>query len=176
MLLVHNRCRSLTPPTLDPDQEGQTMSVCPNMGASRPGGNCCVQSMTAGLKRPQQRSWKKDTRFRTTPKLQRQADHIRDRAFTGRATRLCSAVFTQRQIQLTSWRSIKIHVNVDSLVWILPQRDGLSQFPLVVHQIHPLSCGQSQEGNLLRHKGNTSVTKTTASRDTAARRFGSNVS
>lgn len=66
------------------------MSVCPNMGASRPGGNCCVQSMMAGLKRPQQRSWKKDTRFRTTPKLQRQ-DHIPDRAFTGRATCLSSA-------------------------------------------------------------------------------------
>lgn len=60
--------------TLDPERGGQTMSVCPNMGWSRPGGNCCVQSMTAGLKRPQQRSWKKETRFRTTPKLQRQTD------------------------------------------------------------------------------------------------------
>lgn len=80
------------------------MSVCPNMGASWPGGNCCVQSMTAGLKRPQQRSWKKDTRFRTTPKLQRRADHIQDGAFTGLATR-----FTLSSCSLLTARiSIKI--------------------------------------------------------------------
>lgn len=50
---------------------GQTMSVWPNIGWSRLGGNCCVQSMMVGLKRPQQRSWKNDTRFFTTPRLQR---------------------------------------------------------------------------------------------------------
>lgn len=62
MLLVQDWRKSLT--------LCQTMSVWPNMCCSRPGGNCCVQSMTAGLKRPQQRSWKKETRFRTTPRLQ----------------------------------------------------------------------------------------------------------
>lgn len=35
------------------------------------------------------------------------------------------------------------------IVWILPQGDGLSEFPLVVRQVHPLSCGQTQEGNLV---------------------------
>lgn len=56
------------------------MSVCPNMGWSRLGGNCCVQSIMAGLKRPQQRSWKKETRFRTTPKLQWHTEKNHDRS------------------------------------------------------------------------------------------------
>lgn len=59
---------------------------------------------------------------------------------------------------------IKLHIgcqipnndiaDINSLVWILSQGDRLSEFPLVVRQVRPLSCGQSQEGNLLRHKGN----------------------
>lgn len=37
----------------------------------------------------------------------------------------------------------------------------MSEFPLMECQGRPLGCGQSQEGNLLRHKGNTSVTTST---------------
>lgn len=57
------------------------MLLCPNIGWSQPGGNCCVQSIMAGLKMPQQRSWKKETRFRTTPKLQRQTEKNHNRNF-----------------------------------------------------------------------------------------------
>lgn len=51
-------------------RRGQTMFICSNRYWSRWGWNCAVQSTTAGLKRPQQRRWKNEARFCTTPMLQ----------------------------------------------------------------------------------------------------------
>jgi len=95
-------------------ESGQTMSVFPNTCWSRPGGNCCVQSTTAGLKRPQQRRWKKDARFLTTPKLPRRetrgavsteglpvpemADHLLDVFMSGNL--LCACFLPQTKISL----------------------------------------------------------------------------
>lgn len=99
------------------------MSACANIG--RLGGNCCVQSVTTGLKRPQQRSWKKETRLRTTPRLER-----------------------QRNGSGTSSGMIRSDCWVNSLVRILPEGDGLLQLPLLEHQGGPLRRGQAQEGDL----------------------------
>lgn len=62
--------RSRVSPGHTEEGGGQTMLICSDRYWSRWGWNWAVQSTTAGLQRPQQRRWKNDARFWTTPMLQ----------------------------------------------------------------------------------------------------------
>lgn len=125
------------------------MSACPNVGWSE--GNCRVQSMTAGLKRPQQRSRKKETRFRTTPRLQGQRNGSGRQRTCGAPAGVAPPTRGSRSHgwpRPVCWPRPQRWPRLHSLVRILSEGDGLLEPPLLEHQRASLSRGQAQKGDL----------------------------